>query len=137
MAIRDTRARIYLRRGQDDQCIELSKAMYCNIDSPLWMNTFSKHLMGQLKLTQSTTDPCIIYKENNNKVVLILALYVDGRLCLGQKDKIEWMYKKIQKKFKIEKLGKLKKHLGIWYEWKIEKGTGDLYLEASMPKLIE
>jgi hypothetical protein len=71
-------------------------------------------------------------------VVLILALYVGDTLCLGQKGELEWMYKEIQKKFKIEKkLGKLKQHLGIWYEWKTEKGTGELYLEARMPKLIE
>jgi hypothetical protein len=46
------------------------------------------------------------------------------------------MYKEIQKKFKIEKLGRLKKHLGIWYEWENDK-VPKLYLEASMPKLIE
>jgi hypothetical protein len=58
-------------------------------------------------------------------------------LCLGHKEELEWMYKEIQKKFKIEKLGRLKKHLGIWYEWKNDKITKELYLEASMPKLIE
>jgi hypothetical protein len=47
------------------------------------------------------------------------------------------MYKEIQKKFKIEELGKPEKHLGIFYKWKTEKGTGELYLEAGMPKLIE
>jgi hypothetical protein len=31
----------------------------------------------------------------------------------------------------------LKKHLGIWYEWKNDKVIKELYLEASMPKLIE
>jgi hypothetical protein len=112
--------------------------MYGNIDSPLrWMKTFSKHLMEQLKLQQSMTDPCIFYKEKNNKVVLILAMYVDDTLCLGHKEELEWMYKEIQKKFKIEKLGRLKKHLGIWYEWKNDPKTKELYLEASMPKLIE
>ena len=121
-----------------NKCIELIKAMYSNIDSPLrWMKTFSKHLMEQLKLTQSKTDPCIFYKEKNNEVVLILALYVDDTLCLGHKEELEWMYKEVQKKFKIEKLGRLKKHLVIWHEWKKQKGTGELYLEASMPKLIE
>ena len=54
-----------------NKCIELTKAMYGNIDSPLrWMKTFSKHLMEQLKLKQSMTDPCIFYKEKDNKVVL-------------------------------------------------------------------
>jgi hypothetical protein len=64
-------------------------------------------------------------------------MYVDDTLCLGHKEELEWMYKEIQKKFKIEKLGRLKKHLGIWYEWKNDKITKELYLEASMSKLIE
>jgi hypothetical protein len=31
----------------------------------------------------------------------------------------------------------LKKHLGIWYEWKNDKVTKELYLEASMPNFME
>jgi hypothetical protein len=34
------------------------------------------------------------------------------------------------------KLGKLKKHLGIAYDWKQDK-LGNTYLEPSMPKMIE
>jgi hypothetical protein len=34
------------------------------------------------------------------------------------------------------KLGKLKKNLGIMYDWKQDK-LGNTYLEASMPKMIE
>jgi hypothetical protein len=40
-------------------------------------------------------------------------------------------------KYKIEKLGRLKKYLGIWYRWKHVKIPKELYLEACMPKLIE
>jgi hypothetical protein len=42
----------------------------------------------------------------------------------------------IESKVKIEKLGRLKKHLGIWYDWKKDK-LGNTYLEATMPKMIE
>jgi Reverse transcriptase (RNA-dependent DNA polymerase) len=75
------------------KCIDLTKAIYGNIDSPLqWMKTFSKHLMEQLKLIQSKTDPFIFCKGKNNKVVLTLALYVDDTLCLGQDKELELMY---------------------------------------------
>jgi hypothetical protein len=77
-----------------NKCIELTKAMYENIDSPLrWMKTFSKNLMEQLKLHQNMTDPCTFYKVKNKKVVLILAKDVDDTLCLGHKEELEWMYK--------------------------------------------
>jgi hypothetical protein len=68
--------------------------------------------------------------------VLILVLYVDGILCAGERKEVEWSYKKIEEKIKIVKLGRLKKHLGTTYERKQDK-SGDTYLEASMPKMID
>jgi predicted acyltransferase (DUF342 family) len=51
-------------------------------------------------------NPYIFYKIQNNMVVLILVMYVDDTLCLGHNEELEWMCKEIQKKFKIEKLGR-------------------------------
>jgi hypothetical protein len=94
--------------------------MYGNIDPPLqWMRTFANILTGdEMKLKQRATDPCIFYKQRKGKLVLVLVLYVDDTLCAGEKNKVEWAYKMIESKVKIEKLGRLKKNLGIWYEWK-------------------
>jgi hypothetical protein len=101
------------------------------------MKTFTNILKGDgMNLKQSATDPCIFYKQRGGKVVLILVLYVDDTLCEGERKEVEWAYKKIEEKIKIVKLGKLKKHLGIMYDWKQDK-SGNTYLEASMPKMIE
>jgi hypothetical protein len=70
-------------------------------------------LNGAVKITIKYDRSLYIYKVINNKIVLSLAMYVDDTLCLGHKEELEWMYKEIQKKFKIEKLGTLKKHLGL------------------------
>jgi hypothetical protein len=43
---------------------------------------------------------------------------------------------KIEAKIKIVRLVKLKKHLGIAYDWTKDK-LGNKYLEASMPKMID
>ena len=37
---------------------------------------------------------------------------------------------------KIEKLGKLKKHLGVWWDWRKDSDGSD-YLVANMPKMIK
>jgi hypothetical protein len=122
---------------KEENCIELQKAMYGNIDSPLrWMKTFSKFLTEILNLEQSKTDPCIFYKKVNGEVKLLMALYVDDTLCAGTKEMIEWAYKMIETKYKIEKLGKLKKHLGVWWNWKKDSKNED-YLVATMPKMIK
>jgi Reverse transcriptase (RNA-dependent DNA polymerase) len=120
----------------NNTCAELTRAMYGNIDSPLqWMKTFTNMLKG-MNLQQSATDPCIFYGHRGGKLVLILVLYVDDTLCAGERKEVEWAYKKIEEKIKIVKLGRLKKHLGTIYEWKQDK-SGNTYLEASMPKMID
>jgi hypothetical protein len=117
-------------------CAELEKAMYGNIDSPLrWMKTMSKHIISEMKMEQSQTDPCVFIKKVNGKPVLILALYVDDTLCAGTRKEMDWMYEAITKRFKIEKLGRLKKHLGIWWEWH-KDSKGNTYLSATMDKMI-
>jgi hypothetical protein len=42
----------------------------------------------------------------------------------------------VQEKINIVRLGRLKKHLGIMYDWKQDK-AGNTCLEAYMPKMIE
>lgn len=65
-----------------------------------------------------------------------MVLYVDDTLCTGEKEEVEWVYKQIEQHVKIERLGKLKKHLGIWYEWRRDL-KGEIYLETHMPKIIK
>ena len=38
---------------------------------------------------------------------------------------------------KIKRLGQLKKHLGVWWEWKTGPNTREIYLQASMPKMVQ
>jgi Reverse transcriptase (RNA-dependent DNA polymerase) len=126
------------KEESDNTCAELTRAMYGNRDSPLqWMKTFTSILKEEgMNLKQSATDPCIFYKQRGGKVVLIPVLYVDDTLCAGERKEVEWAYKKIEEKIKIVKLGKLKKHLGIAYDWKQDK-LGNTYLEASIAKTID
>jgi hypothetical protein len=119
-------------------CIELTKAMYGNIDSPLlWMKTFSKFLIDILQMSQSDTEPCIFFKKDQrDRVMLILALYVDDTLCAGSRKWMDWAYRMIESRYTIEKLGKLKKHLGVWWEWRTDE-NGEIYLIATMPKMVK
>jgi hypothetical protein len=99
------------------------------------MKTFT-NILREINLRQSATDPCIFCKHRGGKLVLILVLYVDDTLCAGVRKEVEWAYKKIEDKIKVGKLGRLKKPLGTIYEWKQDK-SGNTYLEASMPKMID
>jgi hypothetical protein len=83
-------------------------------------------------MIQSKVDPCLFYKKdpNNGKVILLIITFVDGNACVGTKEEIEWLKKKVREKFNITDLGKLKKFRGIWYDWgRDENGP---FVKASM-----
>ena len=122
---------------KEKYCIMLDRAMYGTSAAPIrWMETLSTHLIN-IGLTQSLTDPCLFYKKNSQgDLVLIATLFVDDTIAAGTEEELKWFYENVRKKFVIQELGQLTKHLGIRYDWK-KDNEGQTYLEASMDKLIE
>jgi Reverse transcriptase (RNA-dependent DNA polymerase) len=111
--------------------------MYGNIDAALRFFKKYKGILKDMNFKQSQTDPCIFYKhDENNQLRLMLAIHVDDTIIAGFTKDLEEFLEEFQKHLKIERLGKLKKHLGIWWEWMTEP-DGEVYLRASMPKMIE
>jgi hypothetical protein len=119
-----------------ENCIELTRPMYGGVDVPrLFMKTLMRHLTMEMKMVQSLVDPCLYYWLNEKREVILMAVvHVDDILLSGKKETIERFKTEIRKRFNISELGKLKKHLGVWYDWKKDK-NGETYVVASMPKL--
>jgi hypothetical protein len=124
------------QKEEEENCIQLTKAMYGNIDFPLtWMKTFTNFLKNVLKLKQSRSDQCVLFKKTNGRVVVILGDYVDDTMVCVTEQEIAWAYKMIEIEFTIDKLRKLNKHLGLWWIWKTGE-NGEIYLVATMPKMV-
>jgi hypothetical protein len=87
-------------------------------------------------MIQCETDPCVFYRVNIQEYLdLVIVCHVDGSIIAGSKPVIDKYLKDFEKHLKIERLGKMKKHLGIWWAWKEdERGV---YLEGSMDKMKE
>jgi hypothetical protein len=68
-------------------------------------------------------DPCVFYetRDTMGRTVLIVICFVDDTLQLGLKGEIEWYKKGIKERFDYTDLGGLRKHLGVWYEEKVDK----------------
>lgn len=49
---------------------------------------------------------------------------MDDHILCGEKDAIEEYQKGIKKRFNYSDMGRLKKHLGVWYKW-IENEKGE------------
>jgi hypothetical protein len=120
----------------ESHCIELGKSMYGNVDAALrFFRTMKEHLTERMGMVQSLSDPCVFYlKDEHGETRLIVASHVDDCIMIGPKEAIEQFKLDIQQRFNITELGILKKHLGIWYNWK--KDNGEQYIEATMPKLV-
>jgi hypothetical protein len=118
-------------------CIELGKSMYGNVDAALrFFRTLKEHLTKNVGMKNSQSDPCVFYlKDDNGETKLIVASHVDDCIMAGPKDAIEQFKMDVKKRFNITDLGLLKKHLGIWYDWK-EEENGEKYIVATMPKLV-
>jgi hypothetical protein len=67
--------------------------------------------------------------------VLIAVCFVHGNLLVGTKEEVQGFKEGVKARFESKDLGKIRKHLGIWYEEKYDQ-NGELYLEATMPKMV-
>jgi hypothetical protein len=118
-------------------CIKLTRAMYGGVDVPrLFMKTLCKYLTETMEMSQSLVDPCLYYWKNaRSEVTLMAVVHVDDVILMGTKNSIEKFKRELKKRFNISDLGKLKKHLGVWYDWKTDRTTNETYIVASMTKL--
>jgi hypothetical protein len=123
----------------EEYCCELNKAMYGNVDAPLqWMKTFANFLTSDvMDMKQSLADPCMFYKKDGkNDLVLLAVVFVDDVLLGGTEKMVKWFKTKISTRFNFTDLGKLRKHLGVWYEWGRDE-NGDTFIKATMDLLID
>ncbi len=121
---------------KEEYCIEQLKSMYGNSDAALiYFKLFKTHVVKVMGMKQSLVDPCVFCKESEDKVVLVAVTHVDDTAAAGTPDWIKWFKEGLKQRFGITDLGRLKKHLGIWYEWKIDE-NGERYIVATMPKLV-
>ena len=83
------------------------------------------------------TNPCIFFKhDGTGNLMMIISTHVDDLLIGRNRNHIDMFYKEFLGHLKLKILGKLKKHLGVWWEWRKDPKTKEIYLKASMPKML-
>ena len=83
-----------------EDCYQLKKGIYglCQAAKQFWkkfVDTIKKEPFG---FTVSPADPCMLFKENNLGVCIII-MYVDDMLIIGKKEQIQEFATMIQKEF--------------------------------------
>jgi hypothetical protein len=116
-------------------CIKLNKAMYGGVDVPrLFMKTLKAHLVNKMKMVQSKVDPCLYFWRVNGETQVIAVVHVDDVAVAGKPEMIKRFKEGLTKRFNITDTGRLKKHLGIDYDWRKDE-DGNTFIVASMDKL--
>ena len=76
----------------------------------------------------------MLFRSRDGKTILVVATHVDDCAVAGKPQNINDFKQKIQKQLTIKELGKLNKHLGVWYTWGSDI-TGH-FLESGMEDFV-
>jgi hypothetical protein len=114
------------------------KLMYGNVNVALrFFKEYVEHMLSkEMGIYQHLVDPYVFVKKHEGKLVLVALTHVDASQLCGEKGWIEWFKKNIKKRFNYTDMGKLKKHLKIWYKWTTDE-HGNIIVIATMPKMVE
>ena len=108
-----------------EDCYQLKKGIYglCQAARQFWKkfeDTIKKEPFG---FTVSPADPCMLFKENNLGICIII-MYVDDMLIIGKKEQIEDFASKIQKEFSVKIQHNLADYLGCKFHMNKERTRG-------------
>ena len=116
-------------RGQENKVCKLNKAMYGLKQAGRQWNLKLHQAFIEIGLNQSKRDECIYYLCKDNKIVIV-AVYVDDLLILGNDSKMKNELKKeLESRFKMKDLGELQYILGIRVTR--DRKEGKLWLDQS------
>ena len=116
---------------------QLKKGIYglCQAERQIWkkfVETIKKEPFG---FTVSPADPCMLFKENNLGICIII-MYVDDMLIIGKKAQIQEFATMIQKEFSVKIQHNLADCLGCEFHLAKEKTKG-LLGQPSIIKSLE
>ena len=95
-----------------EDCLNLQKAIYGLVHAarPFWKEIVDEMQGGGFKLSES--DPCMLYKEDE-KGVCIIIIYVDDMLIIGKEEAIDAVIKVLQWHFQVKDPTSLEEYLGV------------------------
>ena len=108
-----------------EECYQLKKGIYglCQAARQFWkkfVDTIKEEPFG---FTVSPADPCMLFKENNLGICIII-MYVDDMLIIGKKEQIQEFATMIQKEFSVMIEHNLADYFGCEFHMNKEKTRG-------------
>ena len=92
-------------------CLELQKCIYGLVQAARqWWKELIENLR-ELEFKRSKADPCLLYRENNDGMIII-CIYVDDILIVGSQSSIEAAVQDLKTKFTVKRVGTLQEYVG-------------------------
>lgn len=101
---------------------------YRNVDAALrFFRKYIRHITGPtMKGIQPKADQCAVFcKDDKGQSELIATIHVVDTMLIRKTSAIEKYKKGFSDLFIYSDLGKVKKQLGVWYEWSKDEVTGE------------
>jgi hypothetical protein len=99
--------------GKHENVWLLKKSLYGLKQSPRLWNEKLNQVAEKLNLKQATQDKCVYYQHSNNKLCLVMAVYVDDILITGEEASINSLVLGLHNELSITDLGNVSEILGI------------------------
>ena len=99
-------------RVDKEDCLILQKAIYGLVQAArqFWMKIVDKMQEGGFKLSEA--DPCMLYKEDE-KGVCIIIIYIDDMLIIGKEEAIDDAIRVLQGHFQVKDPTSLEDYFGV------------------------
>jgi len=124
----------FIEKGKENYVCKLKKSLYgLKQASRQWYKKFES-VMGEQDYKKTTSDHCVFVKKFSDDDYIILLLYVDDMLIVGQNSvRINSLKKQLSKSFAMKDLGPAKQILGM----KITRNRRTKKLWLSQEKYVE
>ena len=108
-----------------EDCYQLLKGIYglCQAARQFWKTFVNITKQEPFGIQVSPADPCMLFKENELGVCIII-MYVDDMLIIGKKEQIQEFDTKIQKEFSVKTQHNLTDYVGCEFHMNKEKTRG-------------
>ena len=108
--------------SSSEDCYQLLKGIYglCQAARQFWIKFVNITKQEPFGFQVSPADPCMLFKENELGVCIII-MYVDDMLIIGKKEQIQEFASKIQKEFSVKLQHNLTDYLGCEFHMNKEK----------------
>ena len=105
-----------------EDCYQLKKGIYglCQAARQFWRKFVDTIKKEPFCFTVSPADPCMLFKENNLGICIII-MYADDMLIIGNRKQIQEFATKIQKEFSVKIQHNLADYLGCEFHLNKEK----------------